>query len=142
MDLKEFVVSSLTQIIEGIREAQQRAADSGAWVSPAGSEIPKRDNAQKMVTPDGMGYLHDVDFDVALSVSDQGQAGAAAGLQIFGAKLGADGSVTSQNTAVSRIQFTIPVVWPGNSRPEFDNKVQQQRAANYEKLIAKSGPRR
>jgi len=142
MDLKEFVASSLTQIIEGIREAQQRGAASGAWVSPAGSEIPTRAGARTMVTPDGLSYLHDVEFDVAISVSDEQKAGAGAGIQIFGAKIGGDGSVAYQNAAVSRIQFTIPVVWPGDSRPDFDKKVAERRSANMQQFIDSTSARR
>jgi len=126
VDLKDFVSSSLTQIIEGVGDAQKRAAASGAWISPVGKNIPHREGARKIETPNGVGYLEDVHFDVAITVSDQQQAGGGAGIQIFGAKLGADGNVKYQNEAVSRIQFTIPVVWPGDVRPELEEKLRRE----------------
>ena len=134
MDLKDFVAGSLTQIIEGIREAQKASADSGGWISPAGSNMTPRKETPIVKTPEGEGYLHEVHFDVAVTVSDEQGANAGAGLKIFGAKLGADASVTYQNAAVSRVQFSIPVVWPGQIQPELEKMLQQKRRESDSKV--------
>ena len=65
-------------------------------------------------------------FDVAVTVSDEQSAGAGAALRVFGAKLGAEGNVTYQNAAVSRVQFSVPVVWPGQTQPEREKRLKQR----------------
>ena len=83
-------------------------------------------------TPIGDRYIHEVKFDVAVTVSDEQRADAGAAIKIFGAKLGAEGELKYQNAAVSRVQFSVPVVWPGDARPEVDKAMDQQRSANYD----------
>jgi hypothetical protein len=136
MDLKDFVAGSLTQIIEGIRKAQADSTDSGAWISPTGYSLAGRKETPILKTATGEAYLHEVHFDVAVTVSDEQAAGAGAGLRVFGAKLGAEGSVTYQNAAVSRVQFSVPVVWPGQTQPEREKRLEQERREEDEAVRA------
>jgi hypothetical protein len=140
MDLKDFVAGSLTQIIECITLAQKATASSRAWISPTSSLIPGGPDRPIIRTTDGRRYLHEVKFDVAVTVSDEQKAGAGAGIQIFGAKLGAEGELNYGNAAVSRVQFSVPVIWPGEVRPEIDKAVSDRKAANMEKEIRSAGP--
>jgi hypothetical protein len=141
VDLKDFVAGSLTQIVEGIQQAQKDAAGSGASISPTGSNIAPRADTPRIKTETGEGYLHEVHFDVAVTVSDEPSAGAGAGVRVFGAKLGAEDNVTYQSAAVSRIRFSVPVVWPGQSNPELEKRLEQERRANDEKVRAHVGSR-
>ncbi len=134
MDLKDFVAGSLTQIVEGIKKAQEGTANTGALISPAGANIASRKETPIMRTPDGHAYLHDVQFDVAVTVSDEKEAGAGASLRIFGAKLGAEGAVTYQNAAVSRVQFSVPVVWPGQILPELEKRLREEKQRSDSKV--------
>jgi hypothetical protein len=127
MDLKDFVAGSLTQIIQGIQAAQADTDGTGAWIIPAGSVLARREGSTVVRTAQGEGYLHDVHFDVAITVSDEQAAKAGAGIKVFGAKLGAEGNVTYQNAAVSRVQFTVPVVWPGQTQPELERRLEAER---------------
>jgi hypothetical protein len=127
MDLKDFVAGSLTQIVQGIQKAQADTAGTGAWIIPAGSVLTPREKSTFLRTAQGEGYLHDVHFDVAITVSDEQAAKAGAGIKVFGAKLGAEGNVTYQNAAVSRVQFTVPVVWPGQTQPELERRLEAER---------------
>ena len=95
-----------------------------------------------MKTAAGKGYLHEVHFDVAVTVSDEQSAGAGAGLRVFGAKLGAEGNVSYQNAAVSRVQFSVPVVWPGQSDPELERNLEQKRREEDAKVRAHNTGRR
>ncbi len=85
MDQKDFVSQSLTQIVEGVREARQLA---GKWVAQV------------------------VHFDVALTVTSgigtKGGIGIAAGI----VGLGSTGESKAENTAVSRVKFAVPIVLP------------------------------
>jgi hypothetical protein len=134
MDLKEFVAASLTQIADGIKMAQDATKSSGAWISPVTSLTPGGPEMSRITTPEGRRYVHEVSFDVAITVSDEQKAGAGAGITIFGAKVGADGGVTYQNAAVSRVQFSVPIMWPADSRPEIDKAMRDRISANYDKI--------
>lgn len=143
MDLKDFVAGSLTQIAEGIKQAQEAAAKSGAWINPQSRHMPAGADRAIIGVPDGRRYIHMVKFDVAITVSDEQRADAGAGIQIFGAKLGAEGEAKYQNAAVSRVQFDVPVVWPGDERPEIDKAIDEREASSREaaKRAADRGPR-
>ena len=80
MDLQDFVASSLTQIIRAVSKAQSESRESGAWVSPAGIDLPKEVETIE-VSPGVRAYVHDVEFDVAVTVSDKQGAEAGAKLQ-------------------------------------------------------------
>jgi hypothetical protein len=138
VDLKDFVAGSLAQIVEGIRQAQKDAGGSGAWIGPTGSNIAPRADTPRIKTETGEGFLHEVHFDVAVTVSDEQSAGGGAGLRVSGAKLGTDGNVTCQNAAVSRVQFSVPIVWPGQSNPELEKRLEQERRSHDEKVRAHS----
>ncbi len=117
MDLQEFVSSSITQIVDAIKKAQEQSKDSGAWISPAGLDLPQSLQTVEM-EPDIHAYVHDVKFDIAVTVGTSQDASAGAKLQIFSASLGGGGSVEYNNAQVSRVKFSIPVVWPISVRPD------------------------
>src|ERR1700730_9983309 len=134
MDLKEFISSSLTQIVEGICDTQAKSAESGAWISPVGSGMPHREGARQINSGDGYQYLDEVKFDVAVSVSDGKKGGAEAGLKILSMSLKGGGAVDTRHSAVSRIQFSVPVVWPGSTNKEREQQIADKKAQVTEKI--------
>ena len=111
MELKTFVAESLTQICEGIRDAQARTLELGAYVSPLSAR-------EDMARPDG---TVDVEFDVAVVVaSEKGStSGSEGGLMVAmasffkaGAKSESKSSELAQDATVSRLKFVVPVRWP------------------------------
>ena len=113
MDLKTFVAESLKQIAEGIRDAQ--AADTGAWIAP-----------KVFFTEKGKMYVHDVGvdptpqmitFDVAVTVTETDALKGGGGMTVLGISLGGSAETATQNAAVSRVKFEVPVVWPMGTRP-------------------------
>ena len=143
MDLKEFVADSLAQIIEGIEDAQRRCAETGAWISPKGPKLPARSESPAMNAGGGDNqYLDDVKFDVAITASEGSSGGGEAKLQVLSVSLGGGGKVESQNSAVSRIQFSIPVVWPGKTNDERENLIRgaQERARNNQSAAVTRPP--
>lgn len=123
MDLKEFVAESLSQIVEGVTEAQQRIAEIGGAVSPAIASLShnKRD-----------GTLHDgrvvrlVEFDVAVSASSEDTTGAGAKLTVASIFSGG-GEKRKQNVSesYSRIQFTVPIAYPPEERTTIEQQQKQ-----------------
>jgi hypothetical protein len=124
MDLKTFVAETLTQIVEGVQEAQRRIADggSGAAVNP---------NTISSDSQETHGPPTPVEFDVAVvareeSTSNKGEkAGASVGvISVFTAR--AAGEVDNRdieaqrNETTSRIKFSVRLAQPSSltrSRP-------------------------
>jgi hypothetical protein len=124
MDLKTFITETLTQIVEGVSEAQSRIESAGhpAAINPSsiGSDSVRNH-----------GPASPVDFDVAVVISEESaqasgeKANASAGL-ISVVSLKAAGqlesgrSAGSRNETTSRIRFTVQLAQPGDvvrSRP-------------------------
>jgi hypothetical protein len=125
MDLEQFVSISLAQIIRGIAKAQADAESTNAWINPVGvSMSPERGPK----VPGGTGpyspsvYARDVEFDVALTVADSKTGEAKAGLRVWAVEIGGKGKTATENSAVSRIKFAVPVLWPWTARAEREKK--------------------
>ncbi len=103
MDLQEFIKVSLTQIVAGVKDAQEATqAVDGLIVQKAGA---RRGGA--------LGDLQGIAFDVAVTVSDATQSKAGGGLVVFGVGLGGQRAKDMAHSSVSRIRFTVPVILPG-----------------------------
>ena len=105
MKLQEFVKESLLQVINGVKEANESLDDNRGSVNPAGRGPP---NGRTV----GGVPLQDVEFDIAVLVSEGSDMGG--GLTVMG--IGGKGSISETNSSVSRIKFQVPVALPrGNS---------------------------
>ena len=118
MDLKQFVSTTLTQIVEGVEDAMISIAQMGnnAQVNP--TIVNASD--EKKITPASA-----VEFDVALTVTDEGKqsagtkAGASVGILSVVSFRGS-GSVENGETTtkasqnVSRVKFTVMLSQPGD----------------------------
>lgn len=121
MDLKDFVKESIVQIAKGIEEANVELAESEAMVNPmyiiANSESAQsyartKPRNQDDVNPDAK-VVEKVQFDVAVVVESGEQGTAGAKLSIASIGIGTEGKKERSNKSESRIQFSIPVVYPG-----------------------------
>lgn len=110
MDLQEFLSEAITQVVNGVADAQQKTAGSSAKVNP---EFLKRGGEPDMgFTPTTEGMASVLRFDIALTTTEgtdtKGGIGVATG--IF--NLGSAGASSAENSTVSRVQFNVPVVLP------------------------------
>ena len=108
MELREFVSSALIQILGGVQDAQKAAAEHGGQVNPAFSGTL---GSRGLVKGRGNFLMQEVEFDVAVTVSEQSGEKVGGGLRVvfgFGAKL--EGQESSSQ--VSRIKFTVPLGLP------------------------------
>jgi hypothetical protein len=109
MELKEFISGTLIEIVEAVHVANENLKDKNAVISPS---IRHGDG-----TPNDFGaspYVERVEFDVAVTASDQKTAGIGVGIRVLGAKLGGDGKTVEESQSVSRIKFSIPLMLPQN----------------------------
>jgi len=106
MELKDFIETALTQLIEGVNSASKFAKSNGAEINPASlkGELNGGYNANRKVA--------DIKFDIAIAVSEG--TGTKAGISVLGGaiNLGAGGESKAENSVVSRIQFTVPIALP------------------------------
>ena len=119
MELKDFVKETLVQISQGIEEANIELNDSKAMVNPLNisghtenAQTYARTKAPSESSPNKR-LVQPVSFDVAVvaEVGEKGEAGAKLSIASIG--IGAKGSTESTNRSESRINFIIPMVYPG-----------------------------
>ena len=56
--------------------------------------------------------VQEVEFDIAVTVSDEEKAGVNAGIKVVGLSAGGEDSAISKTSKISRIRFTIPIIPP------------------------------
>ncbi len=114
MQLRDFIAQTLTQIVEGVQEAQRLAKDKGALVNPAGTHLPTRSgDPPPVVTQFGsnrFGQL--IEFDVVLTTSESEQTKGGAGVFVAAIAIGSQAQLGSDNIAVNRVKFAVPLFLP------------------------------
>jgi len=107
MELKEFIQKSLTEIIDGVVEAQSYAKGKGAKINPANINS----TASKYWSDDGV-EGRDIEFDVAVVVNESTEGKVNAGINVWGVGVGGQKSKEMENSTSSRIKFSILVLLP------------------------------
>ncbi|MCK5932975.1 MAG: hypothetical protein KAG89_12475 [Fulvimarina manganoxydans] len=118
MDLKEFIVSAITEIAEAVEEADSQIKSKGGLVNPgthrqpvAGQTRPLPENEQTFVAP-----RTTLNFDVAVTADSSGQKDKGAKAKIWVVEASIDSKVHEQNKSVSRLTFSIDVVLPHDKK--------------------------
>ncbi len=121
MELKTFVAESLTQICEGISEAQQKVDKLGACISPRVRAVNTNhvtvDECEPATAPSK------ITFDVALEVVQGDSTGktveGSALLRVASFGIGTSGKRETEKenrtSTISRIVFDLNVVWPSST---------------------------
>jgi len=115
VDLKEFVSETLISIVSGIKDAQEKTDELGALVNPGGLNRNISSVADNSIWDNRTNnYARPVAFDIAITAEDSANAGAKVKVLsgIFGGDLG--GEKGSKNVLASRIQFSVPVLFPAS----------------------------
>jgi len=122
MELKEFISSTLEQISRGVLEAGANLQDTNAIVSPHDFRI-NSENSQAFGrtrkeagsdADEGTRVVQKVDFDIAVTVDETDKANAGARISVLSIGLGVGGETTTRSGTVSRINFSVPVVFPSH----------------------------
>lgn len=109
MDVKSFVTETIVQICEGVTDAVSRLEGSDAIVSPSG--IVASENSM-YVHEDYRRIVQNVEFDVAVTVTEAQGSEGGLGLMVGMIGLGSKGKSDSENSSTSRIRFSVPVSLP------------------------------
>ena len=110
MYLKTFVSEVITQVGEGILDAQERSNNQYS-VSPL---VGFSDGNIQLTGSEKQSYVQSIDFDIAIVVQDKDgtQAGGKLSIPFVNLSLGASNSEEKLTGNTSRVRFSIPVVWP------------------------------
>lgn len=113
MQLREFIKEVLTQIVDGVRDAQE--PNGGAFVVPGGDGGHKYADHPRFAASARLKSTI-VDFDVAVTAEDAGKIGGGAGVKVMSIRFGATGETMTKDTTVSRVQFAVPLLLPESKR--------------------------
>lgn len=118
MDLKDFIRGSLSQIVQGIIEANEAIEEKDAAVNPANVEPNQKSDGPYgwLQKPSSAMYynraVESVNFDLVVTVTEgkktKGGVGVAAGLFV----LGSQGKSENERASESRLRFRIPLLLP------------------------------
>jgi hypothetical protein len=110
MELKDFIAETLVGIQQGVQLAIERTgkAQVSGVINPVWGKA-------SLV---GDSHIREVQFDIAVTVTDKSSGKAAAGIKVVGIGVGGDHQHSEENARVSRIQFSVPVVPPVTEVPQ------------------------
>jgi len=116
MELKDFVKTALTQIAQGVIEAQAETAGTDMIINPSG--LASNEIGDKYLRTNGWRYVQDIEINVGITeiVNEGGKAGI--GIITGFLSGGAQASSDNSNQNVSSIKFKIPVALPSTVTPE------------------------
>lgn len=112
INLQEFVTEALVQIVEGVKEAQNKTVESGAKINPIDSTF--YGGALKYIEG-GYGdeeYGQMIEFDVAVTAADKSDLKGGIGVIGGAVSLGYKAERGVETGSVSRIKFSVPVFLP------------------------------
>lgn len=106
MKLEEFIEATLTQIVNGVNKAQQKANFNGTEINPeiSGGSVVLINSENRRV--------ESVEFDVAVTTEESTGNKGGAGIFIAPFGIGGQAETGSKNTSVSRVRFNVPIVFP------------------------------
>lgn len=114
MDLQEFISETLKQIFDGVTDAQETVETSGGQINPR-VQCP---NVESVSIPyltlrgDPKTPATNIDFDVALTITDTSGKAGKAGLVVYGVGAGVEAGSQTTNSTVSRVKFSVGVALP------------------------------
>lgn len=116
MDLKDFIQTAVTQIVEGVVAAQGAAAVHRVVVNPA-VELGGKSGHSPIAQGTAGSRVSNISFDVAVTGVEGASAQGSGKLQVVGAwsaRAGADTHATGEH--LTRLQFSLPIAFP-EARP-------------------------
>ena len=114
VELQEFIAETLKQVINGVATAQEFAKQKGAKINPSNLSISSIQNSEDIVfvDPETNTVARTIEFDVAITVSEGDSAKAGVGIFVGEIGIGAQGKSSGMNSTVSRIKFSLPILFP------------------------------
>lgn len=109
MDLQHFITETLKQVVQGVKEAQKGVAENGARVNPngmlGGAKHQKYD-------PTTGADIERVEFDVAVTVTEQAGKAGKAGLSVWSVGVGGEAHSDKSSSIANRVRFGVNLLLP------------------------------
>lgn len=107
MDLKEFISDTLTQICDGVKDAQGKCIIFGAIVSPpiSNNRIAEAGNYQNW-------KYTEVKFKVALQSSERENGKSGIGVLLANITVGTAKETNQDLSSITSVEFSVPVALP------------------------------
>ena len=125
MELKEFIKESLSQIIDAVKETQEKYKDTNVLVCP--DDVQGEDNNLYIDNENFNQYynrytrVQNIEMDIAISVTEKEGNKSGIGIaKIINAGISSENA--QQNESISKIKFSIPVVLPTANVKEYFEK--------------------
>ena len=115
MNLCEFITETLTQISDGVKDAQGKLSAHGARVNPNLTTSADLAIKHGLIFASGSAAQL-VQFDVAVSVAKEKGTKGGIGLIVGPVTLGSTGQSKSEDSSISRVRFVVPLVLPESNR--------------------------
>ncbi|MGL5938455.1 MAG: hypothetical protein ACRCY5_07035 [Phocaeicola sp.] len=109
MELKNFIKSAITQIVESVDELNNEIQIENVCVNPCSYNGEYRNSIRKGERDYN---LSEIDFDLTVSVTENAETGAKVGVMASVIGLAGSKKDATENNSVSRLQFKIPVMLP------------------------------
>ncbi|MCG9663449.1 hypothetical protein L1D26_10275 [Vibrio mediterranei] len=132
MELQQFVKEALIQITQGVKEAQSQIRESGGCLNPAVriSQQPSQSHVSSL--SDGQN-IYTVDFDIAISVSENSGTSADGKLTVASVlSFGGGASSSESSSTLSKIAFKVPLALPVD--PESSQRLKAEDLQNQREM--------
>ena len=102
MQLREFIQSTLIDVLSAINDAQNelKSTFNNGAINPVWDISGATER------------IHNLEFDIAVTVGNVKSGETKAGINVLGLDIGGAGNLQFQNSSVSRIKFSIPILAP------------------------------
>ena len=114
MELKQFIKETLVEISQGVNEAHEELKGSGTVINPS---YVKNESEKVFLYTEGLvkhPLIQFIDFDVAVTASEESGNTGKAGVSIVGINLGTQRTKDASTSGVSRIKFQVPILLKQN----------------------------
>lgn len=117
MDIEEFVETTLTQLIRGVKKPREVLQDDGKNIAPI-TQLSRRTAPHELYVSQSEHLIYPVDFDIAVTAEGSSEAGGKVGLKIAGiAGIEGGGNSVNRDSVVSHVKFRVPICYPFPREP-------------------------
>jgi hypothetical protein len=135
MDLRQFVKQTVQDIVEATVELQQDLEGKGVIVNPPlssdGNITYEHEDADHIRR-----RIEVIDFDVAVTVGAETAGGGRAGLKVWSVEAGGDGRHARRSEEVSRVRFSLPIVYSPAAVEARNKEAARKRAERNQEALA------
>ncbi|MFK7881984.1 hypothetical protein [Roseobacter sp.] len=141
MDLKDFIKETISGIVDATVELQAEYDEGGILINPPVSNS-ERDLFEEGSTDHTCRRVELVEFDVAVTATNETSGGGKAGLKILSIEAGARGGHLRSNEEISRVKFSVPIVLAPSSAEGRSRELREKLHQKTDALMNRKSSRR